>query len=126
MNHNRIGAGYETFGNGSAETERRSVSRSDTTMEWYRPVPAPRQLTWSARDNLNYQETGALAALDDTARRSKEIVRNFYRKAWDSFEKGMKQPPYAFLIPEDQGDPARMAHLIGRLMGQQIADARAP
>jgi hypothetical protein len=125
MNHNSIGRGYETFGNGSAETERRSVSRSDTTMEWYRPVPAPRELTWSARDNLNYQETGALAALDDTARRSKEMLRNFYRKAWDSFEKGLKQPPYAFLIPEDQGDPARVAQLIGRLMGQQIEVARA-
>ncbi len=67
MNHNSIGRGYETFGNGSAETERRSVSQSDTTMEWYRPVPAPREVTWSARDNLNYQETGALAALDETA-----------------------------------------------------------
>src|SRR4029079_7995391 len=57
MNHNSIGRGYETFGNGSAETERRSVPASDTTMEWYRPLPAPRQVTWSARDNLNYQET---------------------------------------------------------------------
>ena len=43
MNHNSIGRGYETFGNGSAETERRSVSQSDTTMEWYRPVPSPRE-----------------------------------------------------------------------------------
>src|SRR5260370_7126183 len=111
MNHNRIGAGYETFGNGSAETERRPVSRSDTTMEWYRPVPAPRQLTWSARDNLNYQETGALAALDDTARRSKEMLRNFYRKAWDSFEKGLKHPPSAFLLPQHPPHPPRMPQL---------------
>jgi len=105
MNHNSIGRGYETFGNGSAETERRSVSRSDTTMEWYRPVPAPRELTWSARDNLNYQETGALAALDDTARRSKEMLRNFYRKAWDSFERGLKQPPYAISDSGRSGRP---------------------
>ena len=125
MNHNSIGRGYETFGNGSAETERRSVSQSDTTMEWYRPVPSPRQVTWSARDNLNYQETGALAALDDTARRSKEMLRNFYRKAWDSWQKGLTQPPYAFLIPEDQGDPARVAQMIGRLVGQQIEVDRA-
>jgi len=89
-------------------------------MEWYRPVPAPRQVTWSARDNLNYQETGALAALDETARRSKEMVRNFYRKAWDSWQKGLTQPPCALLIPEDQGDPARVAQMIGQLLGQQI------
>ncbi|HEX2598916.1 MAG TPA: M14 family zinc carboxypeptidase, partial [Terriglobales bacterium] len=125
MNHNSIGRGYETFGNGSAETERRSVPPSDTTMEWYRPLPAPRQVTWSARDNLNYQETAALAALDDSAHRSKEMLHNFYKKAWDSWHKGLTQPPYAFLISQDQGDPARVAQMIERLMNQHIEVARA-
>ncbi|MFZ0956834.1 MAG: M14 family zinc carboxypeptidase [Candidatus Sulfotelmatobacter sp.] len=125
MNHNSIGRGYETFGNGSAETEKRSVSPSSAKMEWYRPLPAPREVTWSARDNLNYQETGALAALDESASHSKEMLHNFYRKGWDSWQKGLTQPPYAFLIPEDQGDPARVAQMVGRLMGQKIEVARA-
>jgi hypothetical protein len=125
MNHNSIGRGYETFGNGSAETEKRWISPSATTMEWYRPLPATREVTWSARDNLNYQETGALAALDETATEPKEMLRNFYRKSWDSWQKGLTQPPYAFLIPEDQGDPARVAAMVGRLMGQHIEVARA-
>jgi hypothetical protein len=125
MNHNSIGRGYETFGNGSAETEKRSVSQSSTTMEWYRPLPPPREVTWSARDNLNYQETGALAALDDTALHAKEMLHNFYKKGWDSWQKGLTQPPYAFLIPENQGDPARVAQMVGRLMGQQIEVAQA-
>jgi hypothetical protein len=126
MNHNSIGRGYETFGNGSAETEKRSVSSSAAAMEWYRPLPAPRELTWSARDNLNYQETGALAALDEVAGESKEMLHNFYKKSWDSWQKGLTQPPYAFLVPEDQGDPARVAAMVGRLMGQHIEVARAP
>jgi zinc carboxypeptidase len=125
MNHNSIGRGYETFGNGSAETERRAVSQSAATMEWYRPVPPPRQVTWSARDNLNYQETGALAALDDAAQHSQEILRNFYHKSWDSWQKGLTQPPYAFLIQPDQGDPARVQEMVGRLMAQHIEVARA-
>ena len=125
MNHNSIGRGYETFGNGSAETERRAVSQSAATMEWYRPLPASREVTWSARDNLNYQETGALAALDDTALHSKEMLRNFYKKSWDSWQKGLTQPPYAFLIMQDQGDPARVEQMVGRLMGQHIEVARA-
>ncbi len=125
MNHNSIGRGYETFGNGSAETEKRAVSASSATMEWYRPLPAPREVTWSARDNLNYQETGALAALDDTASQSKEMLHNFYKKGWDSWQKGLTQPPYAFLIPQDQGDPERVAQMVGRLMGQHIEVARA-
>jgi Zinc carboxypeptidase len=125
MNHNSIGRGYETFGNGSAETEKRSISPGATTMEWYRPLPAPSEVTWSARDNLNYQETGALIALDDSATHAKDMLRNFYQKSWDSWQKGLTQPPYAFLIPQDQGDPARVAAMVGRLMSQHIEVAQA-
>jgi zinc carboxypeptidase len=125
MNHNSIGRGYETFGNGSAETEKRSITPSATAMEWYRPIPAPREVTWSARDNLNYQETGTLAALDETASRAPEMLHNFYKKSWDSWQRGLTQPPYAFLILEDQGDPARVAAMVGRLMGQHIEVAQA-
>jgi hypothetical protein len=125
MNHNSIGRGYETFGNGSTETERRSVPVPDTTMEWYRPLPAPREVMWSSRDNLNYQETAALAALDDSARHSKEMLHNFYKKSWDSWQKGITQPPYAFLIPADQGDRTRVAQMIERLINQHIEVSRA-
>jgi hypothetical protein len=125
MNHNSIGRGYETFGNGSAETEQRSISPGATSMEWYRPLPAPSVVTWSARDNLNYQETGALIALDDAATHSKDMLRNFYRKSWDSWQKGLTQPPYAFLIPQDQGDPARVAQMVARLMNQRIEVSQA-
>jgi len=125
MNHNSIGRGYETFGNGSAETEKRSISPGATTMEWYRPLPAPREVTWSARDNLNYQETGALIALDDAATHSKQMLRNFYKKSWDSWQKGLTQAPYAFLIPADQGDPTRVAQMVARLMAQHIEVSRA-
>jgi Zinc carboxypeptidase len=125
MNHNSIGRGYETFGNGSAETEVRSISSSYTTMEWYRPMPAPSVVTWSARDNLNYQETGALVALEDTATHAKQMLRNFYQKGWDSWHKGLTQPPYAFLIPEDQGDPERVAQMVSRLMDQHVEVTRA-
>ncbi len=125
MNHNSMGRGYETFGNGSAETELRSVSASVASTQWYRPLPAPREVKWSARDNLNYQETAALMALDESAGHAKEMLRNFYQKAWDSLHKGMTQPPYAFLIPPDQGDPQRVAQMVGRLMGQHIEVAQA-
>jgi hypothetical protein len=125
MNHNSIGRGYETFGNGSAETEKRAVSASAASVEWYRPVPAPREVTWSARDNLNYQESGALAALDDAAGEAQEMLHNFYKKSWNSWQKGLTQPPYAFLIPENQGDPARVGQMVGRLMGQHIEVSRA-
>jgi hypothetical protein len=126
MNHNSIGRGYETWGNGTAETLRRSVPPSASTMEWYRPLPAPGgDVTWSARDNLNYQETAALAALDHTAANAKAMLHNFYMKGWNSWQKGLNEAPYAFLIPEGQGDPTRVAQMVGRLLGQRIEVSRA-
>jgi hypothetical protein len=121
MNHNSIGRGYETWGNGTAETLQRTVPKSALTMEWYRPVPPPSaDVVWSSRDNLNYQETGSLAVLNYAANNSKEMLRNFYRKGWDSWRKGLDQAPYAFVIPEDQGDRTRVAQMVGRLLAQHI------
>ncbi|HKS74704.1 MAG TPA: M14 family zinc carboxypeptidase [Terriglobales bacterium] len=124
MNHNSIGRGYETFGNGTAETLKRIISPTHIRQEWYALVPPPPVVTWSARDNLNYQETGALMALDYSARNSKEMLRNFYKKNFDSWQKGLHEPPYAYLIPEDQGDRLRVAQMVTRLMGQHIEVSR--
>jgi Zinc carboxypeptidase len=126
MNHNSVGRGYETWGNGSAETMRRTIPMDDATMEWWRPLPPESgEVMWSARDNLNYQETGVLAALDYSARHSKELLHNFYKKGWDSWQKGLKEAPYAFLIPADQGDRARVAAMVKVLLGQHIEVGRA-
>ena len=124
MNHNSIGRGYETFGNGTAETVRRTV-RGENSREWYRLTPPPSEFTWSARDNLNYQETGALAALDYSVRNAKEMLRNFYKKGRNSWQKGLTEAPYAILIPEDQGDRSRVASMISLLLGQRIEVSRA-
>jgi hypothetical protein len=128
MNHNSIGRGYETWGNGTAETLHRIVPTADTEMEWYRPLPPPKEVNWSARDNLNYQETAALAALDYSAQNAKAMLRDFYKKGWDSWQNGLHQPPYGFLIPADQGDPLRVAQMVRLLLRQQIevGVARSP
>jgi hypothetical protein len=126
MNHNAIGRGFETFGNGSAETMTRNVREEAGTREWFRPLPAPTgDFAWSARDNVNYNETGLLAALDYTAANADEMLRNFYSKGLHSYRKGLDEPPYAFLIPENQGDPRRVAQMVGRLMSQHIEVGRA-
>lgn len=124
-NHNAVGRGYETWGNMTAETVRRVLGPSEVSREWYRPLPPPREFAWSARDNVNYNETGMLAALDFTARHSKELLRNFYRKSWNSWRAGVEAPPFAFVIPEDQGDRLRVAQMVSRLMDQGIEVARA-
>ncbi|HEX8871456.1 MAG TPA: M14 family zinc carboxypeptidase, partial [Candidatus Acidoferrum sp.] len=126
MNHNAVGRGYETFGNGTAETLTRVLSPDETSREWYRLAPPPEgRFPWSARDNLNYTETAALMALDYSAANSRQLLRNFYNKGLHSYRSGLEQAPYAFLIPEDQGDPLRVAQLVARLMDQHIEVGRA-
>lgn len=130
-NHNGIGRGYETFGNATAETVerelggRRSGRGAATSREWYRPLPAPARFKWSLRDNVNYTQTAVLAALNYSALHSKEMLRDFYRKSFASWQKGLKEKPRAFVIPADQGDRRRVAQMVGLLLGQHIEVGRA-
>ena len=126
MNHNAIGRGYETFGNGTAETLVQSLSPEETSREWYRVLPPPTgKFSWSARDNVNYNETGALAALDYVATNATMLLRNFYTKSLHSWRKGIEEAPYAFVIPADQGDPTRVGQMVARLQAQHIEVSRS-
>jgi Zinc carboxypeptidase len=129
MNHNAIGRGYETMGNSTPETLNVTLPPEDTSREWYRLVPPPAgTFSWSARDNVNYNETGSLVALDYAAANSHALLKNFYTKSLHSWRKGLDEAPYAFVIPEDQGDPMRVAQLVSRLQAQhiEVSRARAP
>ena len=126
MNHNSVGRGYETWGNGSSERMKREIRPDEATREWWRPLPPEAgEVVWGARDNLNYQETGVLAALDFSSRNAKELLHNFYKKGWDSWQAGINKPPYGYVIPADQGDPARVAEMVRLLLGQHIEVGRA-
>jgi hypothetical protein len=126
-NHNADGRGYETFGNGTAETLVPEQPSQDTSVEWYRPLPPPEQgsFAWSARDNVNYNETALLAALDDVAQQAPQLLRNYYLKGLHSWHRGLERPPFGFLIADGQGDRLRVAQLIARLLGQGIEVQRA-
>jgi hypothetical protein len=134
VNHNSMGRGYETFGNGTAETleqtlrsseERDAADKPVTSREWYRPWPPDRKFRWSMRNNTNYMQTGCLAILDYTARTAPEMLRGFYRKSYNSWQKGVKEKPFAFAIPADQGDRRRVAQMIALLQSHKIEVGRA-
>ena len=125
-NHNADGRGYETFGNGTAETLLQESPSDEVSREWYRPLPPPSTpFRWSMRDNLNYTETAALVALNAAAQQSDALLHNFYLKALHSWQAGVQQTPYAFVIPADQGDPMRVAQLVARLMSLGLEVQRA-
>jgi hypothetical protein len=132
-NHNAIGRGYETFGNGTAETVERILESDEeqytgkpvTDPDWYRTLPPPKKFRWSLRDNTNYMQTGVLAALDYAASNAPSMMRNFWRRGRNAVRKGESEKPYAIAIPESQRDRGRLATMVDLLRAHGIEVARA-
>lgn len=120
INHNGIGRGYETFGNSTAETVTRHADEGSLTREWYRPFPPDPVFQWSMRDNVNYQQTGALAILSWSAKHARELLQGFYQTGYNSWQKGLREKPYAYVIPANQPDRRRVTQMINRLRNQRI------
>jgi hypothetical protein len=142
-NHNGMMRMYETFGNGGATTMRRRVGGrggrgeggeggegeggrgSQTSREWYRPLPPYTDVVWSMRNNTNYMETGVLLGLQLTASFPQVILENFYVKSRNAIESGRTTPPHGFIIPAGQRDMTRVARLVNLLRLQGIEVGRA-
>jgi hypothetical protein len=135
INHNAIGRGYETFGNHTAETVERRLDPEEekyagvavTDPEWYRTSPPPKTFRWSLRNNVNYQQTGVLAALQYAALHGPDMMRNVWRRGANAVRKGGREAPYAVVIPEAQPDPGRLQRMIELLLahGIEVGQARA-
>jgi hypothetical protein len=70
-------------------------------------------------------QSGCLAILSYTAKHAQEMLRNFYRKGYNSWQKGVKGNPYAFVIAPDQGDRRRVAQMVELLESHRIEVHRA-
>jgi hypothetical protein len=114
-NRNAIGRFYETYGNSLPGTFRRTVENNRTSEEWFRANPPYREVTWSLRNNINYAQTGVLHALHFAATNREQVLRNYWRKASNSLERGRTQAPYAYVVPVDQPRRADAAHLLNLL-----------
>ncbi len=116
--HNAIGRFYETFGNGGADTRKRTVPATSTTRTWFRPNPPLPEVNWSIRNNVNLQQSGSLLALNYTARHKGEFLDNFYKKGQRSVAKATTEGPAAYVIPGDTKRPYLAADLL-RIMELQ-------
>ena len=141
-NHNGMLRMYETFGNGGANTIRRTIGGPPAgappaeggrggrgggmgAREWYRPLPPPRDILWSMRNNTNYMQTGVLAALELTANFSKTVLENFYMKSRNSVKSGETEAPFGYVLPANQPDMTRVAFIVNTLRMQGIEVGRA-
>ena len=70
-------------------------------------------------------QAACLSVLNHTANNAKAVLRAFYRKGYNSWQKGVKEKPYAIVIPDGQGDRRRVAELVSLLRAQKIEVSRA-
>jgi hypothetical protein len=123
--HNGISRLYETFGNGGADTEERTLRPNEYSRTWYRQNPPLPKAKWSQRNNNNYEETGVLTGLAYFATNNKLFLRNFYLKAKRSIEKPRTAGPAAYVFPSDDPRPGAQADLLRMLQDQGCEISRA-
>src|SRR5438128_975002 len=119
-NHNSIGRFYETFGNGGADTRVRTLRPPDTSREWYRPNPPLPKVKWSARDNINMQESAILFGMNNLASNGQKFLDNFYLKSKRAVAKARTEGPAAWVFPADDPRPAEQTSLLNLLQLQGV------
>jgi Zinc carboxypeptidase len=118
--HNGISRLYETFGNGGADTEKRILSPEEYSRTWYRQNPPLPIVTWSQRDNNNYEQSALLSTISYFAQHSHHFLENYYTKSKRSIQKPTLEGPAAYVIPADAASTNREVELIKVLKRQHV------
>ncbi len=123
--HNGISRLYETFGNGGADTEMRTLKPKEYARTWYRQNPPLPRTLWSQRDNNNYEQTGLLTSLHFFNENKRLFLKNFYLKAKRSISKPRAEGPAAYVLPADDPRTNLQAELLRVLQKQAVEISRA-
>ncbi|MGH9727058.1 MAG: M14 family zinc carboxypeptidase, partial [Candidatus Acidiferrales bacterium] len=123
--HNGISRLYETFGNGGADTEERTLDPGEYSRTWWRQNPPLPKVMWSQRDNNNYEETGLLTTLHFFSDNRAMFLKNFYLKAKRSVTKPAAEGPAAYILPGNDARLGAQAELLDVLKLQHCEISRA-
>ena len=124
--HNSIGRFYETYTSRGADCHTVKLPDRQTSVEWFRPNPPLNGVRWCIRNNINYQQSALLIALNYMARNGHRYLDQFYRKGVRAIERGRaKDGPNAFHIPASQARAVEAANLVNLLRFQGVEVRRA-
>ena len=123
--HNGISRLYETFGNGGADTEERTLDPADYSRTWWRQNPPFPKTLWSQRDNNNYEQTGLLTSLHFFNENKRLLLKNFYLKSKRSVSKPTEEGPAAYVLPGDDPRLELETELLQVLQRQHVEISRA-
>src|SRR5436305_6142715 len=123
--HNGISRLYETFGNGGADTQERTLDQDEYSRTWWRQNPPFPKTLWSQRNNNNYEQTGLLTSLHYFNENKRLFLKNFYLKAKRSVLKPSEEGPAAYVLPDDEPGDELQAELLHVLQKQGVEISRA-
>ena len=122
--HNGVSRLYETFGNGGADTEKRILDPEDYSRTWYRQNPPLPVVTWSQRDNNNYEQSALLSTLSYYSHHTEHFLDNFYLKSKRSVQKPSLGGPAAYVLPASEAEANRQIQLLQILKLQHVEVSR--
>jgi hypothetical protein len=110
------------FGNGTAGTFERQVGTIEEPPAGGPgdPWPPAGKLAWSLRDSVNLGEAAVLALLGSAAAQPAALLLGVWESRQAALARGTGGPPYAWLFPAAQRDPARLVALAERLLAQGV------
>jgi hypothetical protein len=118
--HNGISRLYETFGNDGADTEKRILTPEEYSRTWYRQNPPLPVVTWSQRDNNNYEESALLSTLSYFSKNTHHFLENYYEKSKGSVLKSTVEGPAAYVLPANDAELNRQVRLLEVLKKQHV------
>ena len=75
---------------------------------------------WRLKDPVEYQFISAMALLEYAARYHGQLQEQYLWLGRQAIEQGRTEPPFAWLVPPDQRDPAAAYSMLARLMATGI------
>ncbi|HYU25574.1 MAG TPA: M14 family zinc carboxypeptidase [Thermoanaerobaculia bacterium] len=125
--HNTVGRFYETFGNRWPITAERIV-RGQSERAWFRPNPPLPKVTWSLRNNVNYQQSALLFGLEYVAENRQHFLEQFWTLGKRAVAKATTEGPAAWAFDGAQKRRGNLHNLLTLLQthGVEVSVLDAP
>jgi len=83
---------------------------------------------WRLADAVRYMEGASMSVLDTAAKYREVLLLNRYHAAQQNIQRFQKEPPYAYIIPQEQRDLPEAAVLVQKLLlnGIEVHQAAQP
>ncbi len=75
---------------------------------------------WRLRDAVEYMETASISVLEYASRYKDSLLMDRYRSGRQQIERYRKEPPFAYVVPQQQRDPVAAVELLRRIAFQGV------